>query len=165
MDDLKRIPDDADGELLLAGILLGLHHLIDQALDDQHIALIELLTGEFATGVRHDHRVQVHVPDEAWIPDLHLAHIPAVEEEFRAPAFCFYCYLCYFCHSPHLRGFSLRPMTISLRLTLFTLVTTNRTPGISPIDRPSLPPIPSISTSSCSSMKLMAPSPTANAVT
>ncbi|KUK62089.1 MAG: hypothetical protein XD82_0807 [Methanoculleus marisnigri] len=123
------------------------------------------VSSEFAAGVRHNHRVQVHVTSEAWIQDLHLGHVPAVKKELlrpflfrlRSSCFCFY-------HTAYLRGFSLRPVTISRRLTLFTLVTTNRTPGISPFDLPSLPPMPSISTSSCSSMKLMAPSPTANAV-
>src|SRR2546427_8036358 len=37
--------------------------------------------------------------------------------------------------------------------------------GMSPYERPMRPPIPSTRTSSCSSMKLIAPSPTANAVT
>ena len=38
------------------------------------------------------------------------------------------------------------------------------TPGRSPYDRPLLPPIPSTITSSCSSIKDIAPSPGANAV-
>src|SRR2546428_3283285 len=44
-------------------------------------------------------------------------------------------------------------------------MTLHRTPGTSTYDRHMRPPIPSTKTSSCSSMKLIAPSPTAKAVT
>nr|AIF20108.1 hypothetical protein [uncultured marine group II/III euryarchaeote KM3_88_D11] len=73
--------------------------------------------------------------------------------------------MCFLGHSnTYLIGFSLRPRTISSRETPLTLITLNRTPGKSPYERPILPPIPSTRTSSCSSMKDMAPSPGAKAV-
>src|SRR5439155_599975 len=73
---------------------------------------------------------------------------PAAEEESRVPR-------------AYLTGFSLRPRTSSSKLTPFTWMTLYRTPGMSPYDRPMRPPIPSTRTSSCSSMKLIAPSPAA----
>lgn len=51
----------------------------------------------------------------------------------------------------HLLGFSALPRMSDLRATPFTLVTTYLTPGMSPIERPRLPPIPHIAISSCSS--------------
>jgi hypothetical protein len=64
----------------------------------------------------------------------------------------------------HRAGFCFLPYTSSFRDTPFTVMTFQRTPGMSPIAPPRVPPMPSTITSSCSSTRLSAPSPGRKAV-
>src|SRR6266705_441130 len=61
-------------------------------------------------------------------------------------------------------GFSFLPFSNASKLTPLTVKTRYLVPGRSPYAFPSAPPIPSIWTSSCSSIKFNAPSPGRNAV-
>lgn len=51
VDDLEGVGDDADGQELLAVVATLHHERVDQALNDGHLSLLELLLGVAAGGV------------------------------------------------------------------------------------------------------------------
>ena len=71
VDDFECVGDNADGQELLA-VVAALHHqAVDQALDDVHLRLLELLLGVAAGGVRQvDGVARLDVVRERDILDL-----------------------------------------------------------------------------------------------